>query len=61
MKDAGDLLALNLAWLGWELARWQEVIDWGISALGACTLLVLNLLRLRRVLRQQSKVDNEDS
>jgi len=60
MKDAGDLLALNLAWLGWELARWQDVVDWTLSALGASTLLILNLLRLRRALFQQRKVDNED-
>jgi hypothetical protein len=60
MKDAGDLLALNLAWLGWELARWQDVVDWTLSALGAVTLLILNLLRLRRALLQQRKVDNED-
>jgi hypothetical protein len=60
MKDAGDLLALNLAWLGWELARWQDVVDWTLSALGAVTLLSLNLLRLRRALLQQRKVDNED-
>jgi hypothetical protein len=60
MKDAGDLLALNLAWLGWELARWQDVVDWTLSALGASTLLILNLLRLRRALLQQRKVDNED-
>ena len=60
MKDAGDLLALNLAWLGWELARWQDVVDWTLSALGASTLLILNLLRLRRAFLQQRKVDNED-
>ena len=60
MKDAGDLLALNLAWLGWELARWQDVVDWTLSALGAVTLLILNLLRLRRALLQHRKVDNED-
>ena len=60
MNDGADLLALNLAWFSWELARWQEVIDWGISAAGAVTLLSLNLLRLRRALRQHRDVENRD-
>jgi len=57
MNDAKDLLALNCAWLGWELARWQDVIDWGLSALGALTLVILNVMRLRKVLNEQRKVD----
>jgi len=59
MNDASDLLALNLAWLGWELARWQEVVDWGISAAGALTLLAINIMRLRYYVRKQRNVDNE--
>jgi hypothetical protein len=58
MNEGEQLVALNLAWMGWELARWQEVIDWGISVLGALTLVILNLIRLRKALRQQSEVDN---
>jgi hypothetical protein len=58
MNDGYDLLALNLAWLGWELARWQEVVDWGLSAMGALTLVILNLIRLRKALRKQVEVDN---
>jgi len=57
MTDGTDLLALNLAWVGWELARWQEVIDWSVSALGAVTLVTLNLLRLRRAWREHNNVD----
>ena len=59
MNNGEDLLALNLAWVGWELARWQDVVDWSISAMGAITLLALNLLRLKRALNKQGKVDNE--
>lgn len=58
MNDGYDVLALNLAWLGWELARWQEVVDWGLSAMGALTLVILNLIRLRKALRKQVEVDN---
>ena len=59
MNDASNLLALNLAWLGWGLARWQEVVDWGISAAGALTLLAINLMRLRYYVRKQREVDND--
>jgi len=61
MNDGYDLLALNLAWLGWEVARWQDVVDWSLSALGAVTLVALNLVRLRKALNQQSKVDNQQN
>jgi len=60
MNDASDLVALNLAWLGWEVARWQDVVDWGISAAGALTLLAINVMRLRRAWRQRNSVDNAD-
>lgn len=59
MNDGYDLLALNLAWFGWELARWQEVIDWGISAVGALTLVALNIIRLRKALHQHRNVDSK--
>ena len=61
MNDGYDLLALNLAWLGWEMARWQEVIDWSLSALGAITLVALNILRLRKALNSQRNVDSEEN
>jgi hypothetical protein len=50
-------MALNLAWLGWEITRWQDVIDWSISAAGALSLVALNVIRLRKVLREQRNVD----
>lgn len=59
MNDGSDLLLLNLAWLGWEVARWQEVIDWGISALGALTLVILNIVRLRKAWYEHRNVDSE--
>jgi hypothetical protein len=58
MNDGGDLIALNLVWVGWEMAKWQEVIDWGLSIAGACTLLAINIVRLRKMLRQRRDVDN---
>lgn len=58
MNDGGDLIALNLVWVGWEMAKWQEVIDWTLSLAGACTLLAINVVRLRKMLRQRRDVDN---
>ena len=58
MNDGADLLALNLVWVGWEMAKWQEVIDWSLSIAGACTLLAINIVRLRKMLRQRRDVDN---
>jgi hypothetical protein len=58
MNDGADLLALNLVWVGWEMAKWQEVIDWGLSIAGAVTLLAINIVRLRKMLRQRRDVDN---
>ena len=60
MNDGADIMALNLAWLGWEMARWQDGIDWGLSLAGACTLLAINIVRLRKMLRQRRDVDNQD-
>lgn len=48
MKDWPDLIALNVAWLTWQLASWQDVIDWALSVVGAVSLIWLNVLKLRR-------------
>jgi hypothetical protein len=60
MNDSTDLIALNLAWFGWEIARWQDVIDWTLSAAGAVTLLVINIIRLRKLWIQQRNVDSKE-
>ena len=60
MNDSTDLIALNLAWFRWEIARWQDVIDWTLSAAGAVTLLAINIIRLRKLWIQQRNVDSEE-
>lgn len=60
MNDSTDLIALNLAWFGWEIARWQDVIDWTLSAAGAVTLLAINVIRLRKLWIQQRNVDSKE-
>ena len=57
MDDGWNLLVLNLAWLSLEMARWQDVIDWTLSAAGALSLVALNVIRLRKVLREHRDVD----
>ena len=59
MNDGADIFALNLAWLGWEITRWQDVVDWSLGAAGACTLLAINILRLKRMLRERRSVNND--
>jgi len=60
MNDGANLMMLNLVWLGWEITRWQDVVDWTLSAAGACTLLAINIVRLRKMLRQRRDVNNGD-
>jgi len=47
MKDLSELFALNLAWLTWQVATWQDAIDWILSVAGAVTLIWLNVAKLR--------------
>lgn len=55
--DAANFYAV-LAFGAWELARWQEVVDWLVGVIGACTLIAINLVRLRRALINKGPVDN---
>lgn len=47
MKDLSELFALNVAWLTWQVATWQDAIDWMLSVAGAVTLIWLNVAKLR--------------
>ena len=60
MKGWADLIGLNLAWLGWSMACWKEVLDWSVTLAGAVTLLAINILRLKKALRKHRKVDKSD-
>lgn len=57
MKGVVDIVCLNVAWLALEWAKWTDVIESGLSILGAITLLCINMLRLRKALNEQGKVD----
>ena len=41
----------------WKWHEWQDVIDWTLSAAGALSLVALNVIRLRKVLREHRDVD----
>lgn len=58
MNGVRDIIALNVAWVALEVAKWTDVIESGLSILGAVTLLAINVLRLRRAWNQHRKVDN---
>lgn len=52
-----DHIFATALFIGWELARWQEVIDWVVGIAGAITLLAYNVIRLRRMLVNKDKVE----
>lgn len=54
--DAANIYAI-LAFGAWELARWQEVVDWAVGLLGACTLIAMNVVRIRKALMNKQPVD----
>jgi hypothetical protein len=52
-----DHIFATLLFIGWELARWQEVIDWAVGIAGALTLLVYNVIRLHKMLVNKDEVE----
>lgn len=57
MDQWRDLLALNAAWVTFEVAKVTDLIEGALSIVGACTLLIINAMRLRREWRQHRDVD----
>jgi len=53
MQDSHDYIYATFAFVGWELARWQEVIDWAVGLAGAISLIALNLIRLRKAMNNR--------
>ena len=50
MQESHDYILATFAFIGWELARYQEVVDWAIGVAGAISLIVLNVVRIRKAL-----------
>lgn len=48
-----ELCAVNLGVVTFEILRHQELIDWGLTAAGSATLIIYNLIRIVRMLRNQ--------
>lgn len=57
MNRWGDLVALNVAWVTLEVAKYTELVQGMLSIAGAVTLLAINVLRLRKLWNQQRSVD----
>lgn len=46
-----ELGAINIAWLGVEIMRHTEAVDWWLTAAGSVTLLAMNIIRIYQALR----------
>ena len=57
MRDNYDHIIATFAFTAWELARWQELIDWAIGVIGAVSLIILNVVRIKRALMNKGEVD----
>lgn len=57
MNRWADLAALNVAWVTFEVAKYTELIQGALSVAGAITLLAINVLRLRKLWNEHSRVD----
>lgn len=53
MHESHDYILATFAFIGWELARYQEVVDWAIGVAGAISLIVLNVVRIRKALNSE--------
>ena len=53
MQESHDYILATFAFIGWELARYQEVVDWAIGVAGAISLIVLNVVRIRKALNSE--------
>lgn len=53
MHESHDYILATFAFIGWELARYQEVVDWAIGVCGAISLIVLNVVRIRKALNSE--------
>ena len=55
-----DLFFLNGAFIGMEVIKHQELINWGLTAAGSATLIAINLLKLWRMVRNpQAKSEKQ--
>lgn len=59
MTGGRDIIALNAAWITLEVAKWTDVVESGLSILGACTLLAINVIRLRRTWNEHRHVNKD--
>lgn len=57
MSGEHDHIYLTFAYAVWEFARWQEVIDWAVGIAGAVSLIVYNVIRIRKTLMHMRDVD----
>lgn len=57
MSNTYDGCYALVLWSAWELARYQQLVDWAVGVCGAVTLIALNVIRIRRALMNSSDVN----
>lgn len=53
MQESHDYILATFAFIGWELARYQDLVDWAIGVAGAISLIVLNVVRIRKAMNSK--------
>ena len=46
-----ELAFINLGYVSLEILRHKDLLDWGLTVAGSVTLLIYNLIRIGRMLR----------
>ncbi len=59
MEQWRGLIALNAVWVSFEVMKVTEMIEGALSILGAATLLIINVVRLRRAWNEHKTVEKE--
>jgi hypothetical protein len=49
--NTSELALLNFSYISLEILRHRELLDWGLTVAGSVTLLLYNLIRIGRMLR----------
>ena len=59
MSGEHDHIYVAVLFAAWEFARWQELIDWAVGIAGAVSLLVYNVIRIRKTIMNMREVDKK--
>lgn len=52
-SNTHEIAVMNFAYISLEILRHREWLDWGLTVAGSITLLVYNIIRIVKMLRNQ--------